>query len=69
MADHWDKTGWNNLLVCDDILRGYTYELQDFVESVAYGRAPISGFELAYETIRIIYAAYQSASEGRRIKL
>ncbi len=64
-----NKTGWNNLFVSDDILRGYTYELQDFVESVAYERAPISGFELAYETIKIIYAAYQSASEGRRIRL
>ena len=63
------KTGWNNLFVCDEILRGYVYELQDFVESVAYGRKPVSGFDLAYETIKVIYAAYQSASEGRKIEL
>lgn len=63
------KTGWNKLFVCDDILRGYVYELQDFVECVAYGRKPVSGFDLAYDTIKIIYAAYQSAAEGRRIEL
>lgn len=64
-----EKTGWNNLFVCDEILRGYVYELQDFIECVAYGRKPVSGFGLAYETIKVIYAAYQSASEGRRIEL
>ncbi|MEA4847426.1 MAG: Gfo/Idh/MocA family oxidoreductase [Clostridiaceae bacterium] len=64
-----EKTGWNNLFVCDEILRGYVYELQDFVESVAYGRRPVSGFDLAYEAIKVIYAAYQSASEGRRVEL
>lgn len=63
-----EKTGWNNLFVCDEILRGYVYELQDFAECVAYGRKPVSGFDLAYETIKVIYAAYQSASEGRRIE-
>jgi len=64
-----EKTGWNNLFVCDEILRGYVYEMQDFVECVAYGRKPVSGIDLAYDTTKIIYAAYQSASEGRRIEL
>lgn len=64
-----EKTGWNNLFICDEILRGYVYELQDFVECVAYGRKPVSGFDLAYEAIKIIYTAYLSASEGRKIEL
>lgn len=64
-----EKTGWNNLFICDEILRGYVYELQDFVECAAYGRKPVSGFDLAYEAIKVIYAAYQSASEGRKIEL
>jgi hypothetical protein len=34
---------------------------------VAYDRQPASDFSLAYETARIMYAAYQSAEEGRRI--
>lgn len=64
-----EKTGWNNLFVCDEILRGYVYEMQDFVECVAYGRKPVSDFNLAYEAIKTIYAAYQSAEEGRKIEL
>jgi len=64
-----EKTGWNNLFICDEILRGYVYELQDFVECIAYGRKPVSDFDLAYEAIKVIYAAYQSAEEGRKIEL
>jgi predicted dehydrogenase len=62
-----EKTGWNHVFIAEDILRGYTYELQDFVECVAYGRKPLSDFDLAYETTKIIYAAYLSASEGRTV--
>jgi len=61
------KLGWNKAFVNDEIIRGYMGELQDFVEAVAYDRAPASGFSLAYETTKVIYAAYQSAEEGRRI--
>jgi predicted dehydrogenase len=62
-----EKTGWNNVFIAEDILRGYAYELQDFVECVAYGRKPLSDIDLAYETTKIIYASYLSASEGRKI--
>jgi predicted dehydrogenase len=62
-----EKTGWNSVFISDEILRGYVYELQDFVECVAYGRQPLSDIELAHETTKIMYAAYQSASEGRTI--
>ncbi|RAS83647.1 Gfo/Idh/MocA family protein [Priestia endophytica] len=62
-----EKMGWNNVFIAEDILRGYTYELQDFVECVAYDRKPLSGIELAYETTKVIYAAYLSASEGRKV--
>ena len=44
-------------------------EMQDFVEAIAYDREPASGFQLAYDTTRVMYAAYQSAEEGRRIQL
>jgi predicted dehydrogenase len=64
-----EKTGWNHVFIADEILRGYTYELQDFVECVAYGRKPLSDIDLAYETTKIMYAAYQSASEGRKVTL
>lgn len=60
-----EKTGWNQLFVAEEVLRGYTYELQDFMESVAFDREPLSGIDLACETVKVIYAAYVSASEGR----
>lgn len=63
------KTGWNNPFVLDDVVRGYRDEMQDFMEAVAYGREPVSGFEIAYDTAKITYAAYMSAEEGRRIEL
>ena len=63
------KLGWNKAFVSDEMIRGYTGELQDFVEAVAYDREPASDFALAYDTTRVLYAAYQSAEEGRRIDL
>ncbi|KUK62223.1 MAG: Putative dehydrogenase [Synergistales bacterium 58_81] len=61
--------GWQHAFVADEILRGYSGEIQDFVECVLEGRKPLSDFDLASETIRIIYAAYWSAEEGRTICL
>lgn len=64
-----EKLGWNNVFIADEILRGYVYELQDFVECVAYGRQPLSDIDLAYVTTKVMYAAYLSASEGRKVTL
>lgn len=61
------KLGWNKVFVSDEIIRGYMGELQDFVETIAYDRKPVSDFTLAYDTTKVIYAAYQAAEEGRRI--
>ncbi|KYZ75626.1 oxidoreductase [Anaerosporomusa subterranea] len=60
-----EKLGWNYVFISDEILRGYVYELQDFVECVAHGRKPLSDIDLAYDTTKVMYAAYLSASEGR----
>jgi predicted dehydrogenase len=62
------KLGWNKVFVADEILRGYTDELKDFVECVAYNRKPLSDFDLAYECMKVIYAAYWSAEEGKKIE-
>ena len=61
------KLGWNKVFVVDEVLRGYTAELQDFIESVSKNGEPLSGFDLAYDSIKTIYAAYWSAEEGRKI--
>lgn len=63
------KTGWNRAFVSESIERGYVAQLQDFMECVAYGREPLSGFTLAKQTIEALYAAYISAEEGRRVIL
>ncbi|MBQ7168798.1 MAG: Gfo/Idh/MocA family oxidoreductase [Synergistaceae bacterium] len=63
------KLGWNKAFVSDEVIRGYSGELCDFLEAVAYDREAESGFDIAYETVQVIYAAYVSASEGRRVNV
>ena len=63
------KTGWQFVCIDEEWARGYLQEIQDFMECAATGRAPLAGLELAYETIKVHYAAYWSAEEGRRIAL
>lgn len=63
------KTGWNNPFLEDEIIRGYTDEMRDFIESVYYDRMPKSGFDLAYDCIKVIYAAYKSAELGVAVEL
>ena len=50
-------------------MTGYPGELQDFVESVALGREPVSGGPLARDVVAVVYGAYLSAAEGRRVEL
>ena len=61
------QTGWNKPFVMDEIIRGYTDEIQDFMEAVAQDREAKSGFQLAYDTAVALYAAYYSAEEDRRV--
>ncbi len=63
------KTGWNNPFLEDEIIRGYTDEMRDFMDSIYYDRHPKSGFDLAYDSIRIVYAAYKSSELGTAVEL
>lgn len=63
------KVGWNHPFLEDEIMRGYTDEMRDFIESVYYDREPKSGFDLAYDTIKIVYAAYKSAETGKAVNV
>lgn len=63
------KTGWNNPFLEDEIIRGYTDEMRDFMEAIYFDREPKSGFDLAYDSIRIIYAAYKSSELGVAVEL
>jgi predicted dehydrogenase len=63
------KTGWQFVCLEEEWTRGYLQEIQDFMECVATGRQPRAGVALAYETIKVNYAGYWSAEDGRRIAL
>lgn len=64
------KRGWQSIFLDEDTARGYVGELRDFLLCAAGEKEePESGFSLAYDTIRVIYGAYESAREGRRIDL
>jgi predicted dehydrogenase len=63
------KTGWQFVCLEEEWTRGYLQEIQDFMECVAVGRQPRAGLALAYETMKVNYAGYWSAEEGKRIVL
>ena len=63
------KTGWQYICLEEEWTRGYLQEIQDFMECATFGRQPLAGLDLAYETIKMNYAGYWSADEGRRIAL
>ena len=63
------KTGWQYICLEEEWTRGYVQEIQDFMECVATGRQPLSGLDLAYETMQVQYASYWSAEDGKRIAL
>ena len=63
------KQGWQFVSTMEEYTRGYVDEFQDFMECIAYDRQPKSDFNLAYDSTKAIYAAYWSASEGKRVYL
>jgi predicted dehydrogenase len=63
------KTGWQYVCIEEEWTRGYLQEIQDFMECVASGRQPLADLALAFETIKVNYAGYWAAEEGRRVTL
>jgi len=63
------KTGWQYICLEEEWTRGYLQEIQDFMECVTQKREPLADLALAYETIKVNYAAYWAADEGRRVTL
>ncbi len=55
------KQGWSHPAPDEDWQHGYPQEFQDFMESVAANREPLSGSELARDTVAVLYSAYLSA--------
>ncbi len=63
------RAGWNFASPDEHWASGYPHEIQDFAECVAEGREPLSGWTLARDVVAVIYAAYVSAEEGRRVEV
>jgi predicted dehydrogenase len=57
------KQGWSHPAPDEDWQHGYPQEFQDFMESISLGREPLSGVELARDTIAVLYAGYLSAEQ------
>lgn len=58
------KQGWSRPAPDEAWQHGYPQEFQDFMESIYDDREPLSGIELARDTIATIYAGYLSAERG-----
>lgn len=63
------KAGWTFPQPDEDWMTGYPAEMQDFVEAIAFDREPLSGGPLARDVTAVLYGAYLSAAEGRRVDL
>ena len=63
------KAGWNFASPDEDWVRGYPQELADFADCLLAGREPVSGLDLAIDTVKAIYAGYLSAEKGMRVEL
>jgi predicted dehydrogenase len=63
------KAGWTFPSPDEDWFRGYPQEIRDFVDAIREDREPLAGIDLAVECVEVIYAAYLSAAEGRRVCL
>ena len=58
------KQGWSNPAPDEGWQHGYPQEFQDFMESIYHDREPLSGMELARDTIATLYSGYVSAERG-----
>ena len=64
------KQGWSNPAPDEDWQHGYPQEFQDFMESIHANREPLSGAELARDTVAVLYTAYLSAErKGAEVEI
>ncbi len=64
------KQGWSHPAPDEAWQHGYPQEFQDFSESLQHDREPLSGLELARDTIATLYAGYLSAErDGAEVQI
>ncbi|WP_308993291.1 Gfo/Idh/MocA family oxidoreductase [Mariniflexile litorale] len=63
------KAGWNRPSCDEDWFRGFIQEITDFVDAIQNNREPLAGIDLAVDCVNVIYSAYLSAEQGKRVNL
>jgi predicted dehydrogenase len=63
------KGGWTFPSPEENWNQGYPQEMADFIDAIAEGREPQANLMLARDVTLVLYAAYVSAEEGRRVDL
>lgn len=63
------QSGWTTPIPDEDWSSGQQGMLQAVADTLASGAAPEADGALGLETVRVLYAAYESAAEGRRVLL
>lgn len=64
------KQGWSHPAPDEDWQHGYPQEMQDFMECVERGRAPLCGSQLALDTVAVLYSGYVSAErQGAEVRI
>lgn len=63
------QAGWNTPIPSEDWSSGHLAMCEDFARAAAGGRPAASDGALGLEVTRVVYSAYLSAREGRRVEL
>jgi predicted dehydrogenase len=61
--------GWTFTIFEEVFNQGYPYELRHFIDCVQYNQQPLVTGEDGRAVLEIIYAAYASAAQGKKIPL
>ena len=63
------KGGWSQPSPDEEWMQGHEQEVRDFVWAIKENREPLAGISIAQETVLVLYAAYVSAEDGRRVDM
>lgn len=61
--------GWSFPIFEEAFNQGYPHELNHFIECIREDKAPLVTGEMGRDVLEVIYAAYASAGQGKRIEL
>jgi predicted dehydrogenase len=63
------SAGWSTPMPDEDWTSGHWGMCRSFLEAVVGDKAPLTDGQLGLDVVRVVYAAYVSAQEGRRVQL